>query len=131
MSPMKQVRVRRWLAVVVVAAVVGLPSAAWVVGSRVSDTSEQVDRNAARTVEVARLAVQVRELALRTSHDAQVTTVALCALRDDLQVRVDGSRRFLRAHPHGFLSVSAKEIRDAAANQQRTIAALSGIDCPK
>lgn len=59
------------------------------------------------------------------------TTEALCALRSDLQARVEGSRRFLRDHPDGFLGVSAKEIRDAAANQQRTIAALSGIDCPE
>jgi hypothetical protein len=121
---MKQVRVRRWMAVAVVAAVVALPSAAWVVGSRVHETADTTD-------ETAQLARQVQALALRTSHDAQVTTAALCALRSDLEQRVASSEAFLRRHPHGILGISAKDIRTGIVNQQRTILALSGIDCPR
>lgn len=70
-----------------------------------------------------------RTLTLKVGHDARVTTNALCVLRGDLEVRVRTSREFLKDHPNGFSGISAKAIRDAAANQQRTIAALSGIDC--
>jgi len=62
---------------------------------------------------------------------ANQTTDALCALRHDLQVRIDGSREFLADHPHGIPGVSAKTIRDGIDNQRRTIVALSGIDCPR
>ena len=72
-----------------------------------------------------------RELTLRTRHDAQVTTTALCALRTDLERRVATSEAFLAEHPDGIPGISPKVIRDGIVNQQRTISALSGIDCPK
>lgn len=62
---------------------------------------------------------------------AAQTTDALCALRRDMQVRVDGGRAFLREHPNGIPGISAADIRDGIRNQQRTIKALAGIDCPK
>jgi len=74
---------------------------------------------------------QVRALALETRHDAGVTTSALCALRTDLERRVAGSKTFLAEHPAGIPGISAKVIRDGIKNQERTIKALSGIDCPK
>lgn len=85
--------------------------------------------NSSRTSDVAHLARQVRALALRTSDDARVTTAALCALRNDLEVRVASSRSFLAEHPNGIPGISAKAIRDGIANQERTITALAGIDC--
>lgn len=92
--------------------------------------------NGTRTNETAELAQQVqalnrdtRALALRTSHDAQTTTTALCALRNDLQVRVTSSREFLAEHPNGIPGISGKAIRDGIANQERTITALAGIAC--
>lgn len=72
---------------------------------------------------------QVRALTLQTHHDAGVTTAALCALRADLQRRVTSSRAFLAAHPNGLAEIPATTIRDGVANEQRTIAALSDIDC--
>lgn len=56
---------------------------------------------------------------------------ALCVLRGDLEKRVESSREFLRDHPQGFAGITAREIQDGIANQQRTIAALAGLPCPK
>ncbi len=72
-----------------------------------------------------------RTLTLKAGHNARVTTSALCALRADLQVRVDSSRAFLVDHPRGIPGISAKAIRDGIRNQQRTIVALAGISCPR
>ena len=71
-----------------------------------------------------------RKLTLQTRHDAHVTTAALCALRGDLERRVASSRAFLAEHPDGIPGISAKVIRDGLRNQESTIRALSGIDCP-
>ena len=73
----------------------------------------------------------IRTLTLQTSADAKQTTAALCALRSDLERRVATSEAFLAEHPHGIPGISAKQIRDGIRNQERTIRALSGIDCPK
>jgi hypothetical protein len=97
--------------------------ALWFNSSRTTDVDT-------RTTEVAQLAHEVRALSVRTSRDAQQTRSALCVLRSDLERRVVSSQEFLREHPRGIPGISAKAIRDAAANQQRTIDALSSIDCP-
>lgn len=85
--------------------------------------------NQARAVQIQMLNRNTRALALKTSGDARVTTSALCALRNDLKVRVASSRSFLAEHPNGIPGISAKVVRDGIANQERTIAALSNIDC--
>lgn len=54
---------------------------------------------------------------------------ALCALRLDLERRVESSKTFLRDHPEGIAGISAKTIQDGIDNQERTIAALGGLDC--
>ena len=74
---------------------------------------------------------RIDDLSRQTSRDAKVTTAALCALRSDLERRVTSSRAFLAEHPRGIPGISAKVIRDGVRNQESTIRALSGIDCPK
>lgn len=85
--------------------------------------------NSRRTTDVEQLAAQVQALTLQTSRDSRVTTAALCALRHDLERRVASSQAYLLTHPHGLPGFPASTIRDGIKNQQRTIAALSGIDC--
>lgn len=75
------------------------------------------------------LYVALGALALQTRHTASVNTDALCALRGDLQTRVDASTKFLKEHPRGFPGVGAVQIQMGIDNQQRTIDALSGIEC--
>lgn len=60
---------------------------------------------------------------------ADRSTDALCALRVDLQKRVETSERFLRENPEGVPGISPTVIREGIVNQQRTIAALSKLDC--
>jgi type II secretory pathway pseudopilin PulG len=57
-------------------------------------------------------------------------SVALCALRLDLERRVDGSIKFLTEHPHGFSGISARAIQAGIDNQERTIVALKVLRCP-
>lgn len=58
------------------------------------------------------------------------TTSALCALRGDLEQRVQTSLTFLENNPEGIPGISAKAIRDGIVNQQRTIDALAPLACP-
>lgn len=64
-----------------------------------------------------------------TNKDANQTTTALCALRADLERRVDSGEAFLAEHPEGFADIPALTIRKGIADQKRTIRALSGLDC--
>lgn len=57
------------------------------------------------------------------------TQDALCALRLDLERRVEASREFLDDHPDGFLGYSASAIRVSLEGQERTVAALSDLSC--
>ena len=57
------------------------------------------------------------------------TTMALCALRPDLETRVASSERFLEENPSGVPGIPAKLIQDNIRNQQRTVDALSGLSC--
>jgi hypothetical protein len=68
-------------------------------------------------------------LGVKAYHDANVSTGALCALRSDLEKRVESSRAFLLEHPDGIIGISPKTIQDGITNQERTISALSGIAC--
>lgn len=54
---------------------------------------------------------------------------ALCALRGDLDRRIEQSKGFLVEHPEGVAGVSAKVIQDGITNQTRTVKALSGLSC--
>jgi hypothetical protein len=65
---------------------------------------------------------QVAALSVRTNG-------ALCALRRDLELRVASSKQFLQEHPEGIAGVPVKVIQDSIRNQQRTILALSNLNC--
>lgn len=65
-----------------------------------------------------------------TEQLAITTTAALCALRFDLQTRVEDSQKFLKQHPNGVAGIPAKSIQQSIEGQQRTIASLSILDCP-
>ena len=56
---------------------------------------------------------------------------AICALRSDLEHRVEATERFLATHPDGFAGVDRATIRNSLGNQLRTIDALSTINCDK
>lgn len=58
---------------------------------------------------------------------------ALCALRTDLEVRVDSSRKYLRDLDAGkrdpIPGISRVDIVTGIRNQERTIGALQVLDC--
>lgn len=57
---------------------------------------------------------------------------ALCAMKDNLEVRVAESERFLRQHPNGIPGIPAADIQRSIANQQSTIDTISPyLDCPE
>lgn len=70
------------------------------------------------------------EVGARTA-GSRTNTLALCALRNDLQDRVDQSEGFLKTNPNGFAGIPAATIRTTVSGQQRTILALSIVRCPK
>lgn len=71
---------------------------------------------------------------VRNQHSSSArSTRALCALRSDLQSRVNNSRTFLTNHPRGLpgLGISAASLQSTIDGQLRTIIALSGLDCKR
>ena len=60
---------------------------------------------------------------------AEQNRIALCALRDDLGLRIDRAQRFLDEHPGGLNGLSGAEIRETIQNQRRTIQTLKIINC--
>lgn len=65
-----------------------------------------------------------------TDNQAQQNTVALCALRRDLEDRVVSSERFIQEHPKGIPGIPVKTLIQSTEGQKRTIKALSPIKCP-
>lgn len=61
---------------------------------------------------------------------ATQTNDSLCALRRDVETRAENARAFLHAHPHGFAGFSSSAIRVSLVGQERTVRALSGLNCP-
>lgn len=58
------------------------------------------------------------------------TEQALCALRSDVERRIQASSDFLAVHPEGLPGlISPAELRKSQADQQRTVVALSGLKC--
>lgn len=57
------------------------------------------------------------------------THEAICALTADLEVRTEGTRRFLNDHPNGIPGIPASTLRESLQNQERTIDALSVVSC--
>jgi hypothetical protein len=75
------------------------------------------------------LALALGGVAFYTWQTASTSTDALCALRTDLERRVESSQAFLVEHPEGIPGISVKTIQDGIKNQTRTIRALQGISC--
>jgi hypothetical protein len=75
------------------------------------------------------LYIVVGGLSIWTYRDSHSNRDALCALRADLQARIQTSTTFLVEHPEGVAGIPAKTIRDGIINQQRTVNALSGLSC--
>jgi hypothetical protein len=98
---------------------------ALIVGWAAREITHAVIRaNDART-----LSHRVAAVARQQARDAAQATGALCTLRADLEQRVASSEGFLREHPEGVAGIPARTIRESIANQRRTIAALSGLNC--
>jgi hypothetical protein len=55
--------------------------------------------------------------------------VALCALRVDLERRVQASQDFLREHPEGIPGIPTATIKQGIDNQKKTIDALGFLEC--
>lgn len=69
-------------------------------------------------------------IAIKNVHDYTAETQqALCALREDIERRVEGSREFLRDHPEGIAGISASAIRVSLEGQERTVMVLASLDC--
>lgn len=120
-------------------------------GASLEQWRERVDRRLGTVVWLVIVAVVIAMLAVlgtlgvlkRTDASAQRNTVALCALRVDVEARVvrntnrlRRSELFLRDNPAGIPGITARVIRDGVnqqraeiADQERTIKALKGIDC--
>lgn len=58
------------------------------------------------------------------------TNDALCTLRGDLEARAAQTRNYLDEHPNGFPGIPAAALRKNLADQERTIEALSSLNCP-
>lgn len=63
------------------------------------------------------------------AQSANSTNQALCVLRADLEVRVADSIKFLADHPNGIPGIPVASIQQSIENQQRTVDALSGLEC--
>lgn len=60
---------------------------------------------------------------------AHENTVALCALRADLDKRIVQSQGFLIDHPQGFAGISPAAIKTQISNSQRTRHTLRNLSC--
>jgi hypothetical protein len=72
------------------------------------------------------LFVQSRNLAAQGNDAHQ----AICALRTDLEQRVENAQTFLLTHPQGIPGIPVSVIRNGLTNQQKTIDALRHLNCP-
>lgn len=54
---------------------------------------------------------------------------AICALKQDLRVRINNARQFLVDNPNGIPGIPASVIKQSIANQAATVRALDVIDC--
>ena len=68
--------------------------------------------------------------------NAQANTTALSALRADVRTRHDAAVEYLRDHPNGLTDkygnvlISQQQLRKSINDQESTLAALYGLNCP-
>ena|SRR5881394_2486643 len=75
---------------------------------------------------------QTADLAHRANEQARQgaqARAAICALREDIVQRLATSKAFLAEHPQGIPGIPAATLQTSIDNENRTIAALSGVDC--
>ena len=73
--------------------------------------------------------IAIVEAETSSSDRSTSTKTALCALRADVQSRVDQGEALLAAHPNGFAGIPAKTIKSSTDNSKRTVKALSSLNC--
>ena len=61
----------------------------------------------------------------------ETARIGLCALRHDLQKRIESSESFLRDHPRGIPGVPSSLIRAGVRNQKQTLASLDAVKCKR
>lgn len=66
---------------------------------------------------------------------AAETHESLCALKLDIKTRYDSGVKYLKDHPrgltaHGEVAIPAAQIQQSLDNQNATLKALEGLDCP-
>lgn len=99
-----------------------------------TETPKEVLKSMRRTLRVLTVAVLVLltlvvGLAAKTYVENNRTTKALCALRTDLEARVENSRDFLNKNPNGIPGIPAETLLVTIEGQERTIRALSSLSC--
>lgn len=77
---------------------------------------------------VALVAVVVVGVGYANYKTNQITD-SLCTLRGDLQRRVEQGQEFLKENPEGIEGIPPETLQQSIEGQQRTITALSTLDC--
>lgn len=78
---------------------------------------------------VAIRGIHANQLGAVVAANQQANTRALCAMRSDLQNRVDTASELLMTHPRGIAGIPAAVIQTTIVNEQHTIKALSPLSC--
>jgi len=99
-------------------------------GGRVKGTQLAVAAFVVSLIVALAMAAGAGYLLTHKTNEGTETHEAICALVSDLETRTDGTRDFLKAHPHGIPGLaSGSQIRESLRNQERTLAALSVVSC--
>lgn len=61
---------------------------------------------------------------------ARDNTDGLCAFRNDVAGRVEGSKQFLIDHPDGSGDITPELLKATITQGQQTVKALSSVNCP-
>lgn len=107
-------QVRRWLNILAVATL-GLFLLLFTMGAYMYVA------NSHRIDEIQEVSARTREVSV-TNRKA---LLALCAVQDDLELRLRRGRTFLRTHPLGIPGVPVKTFRDSLDSQQNTLDTIS------
>lgn len=83
-------------------------------------------------VAVVAVSIGVLFVTIKVNSESSETKASLCTFRTDLQTRLDATRDILDKNPNAFdgLGIPKAVITQNIRNQQRTVDALRGLDCP-
>jgi uncharacterized ion transporter superfamily protein YfcC len=65
----------------------------------------------------------------RVQTQSERNVAAFCALRHDVERRIEDSQAFLDEHPNGIPGIPPEQIRDSLRAQRETVRALSIVVC--